>query len=261
MQSSAVHPQPLDPTSSYGYTLPSPTLTNPDMILPQQTERESSTPSPPFTTLPFDVVEQNGFRSSHERSQDHDSKDMRGAGIGFSLSLQTRMDGGPVASHDTWGYADEQTTPRAQWAAEGEHNGDYHPRGPSDSLGSKAQWQNGTEREEEDCDADSCSVSNSTVSATTEIIEKLQELRRPNQDRESSVGREAVTREDSGDQRQFSGDAPEPVSRMGMGAIAEEDEEGSDGEIPESLLSKEAERILENAKKRLTVRFRYVLRS
>jgi hypothetical protein len=37
-------------------------------------------------------------------------------------------------------------------------------------------------------------------------------------------------------------------------AIDEEEEEGTDEDIPSAMLSSEAERILENAKKRLTVR-------
>jgi hypothetical protein len=211
---------------------PSPTLTNPDMILPFDGERESCTPSPPFH-LPStsDIPMLHGgqqlppnYRSGINYGGESDSH------IGVALSMPGRP-------------------PRPKWTYEG-----HAPGRPLSDIGEEevqsspplsrgSDWTSVTAYgQEEHRDAlESCSSgSSSTISAHSGQAKWNEQGNHNNVDisedkRNSFVGHGSV----------------EAARASAIAALV------SGGSHPEEsssvILSSEAERILENAKRRLTV--------
>ncbi|OJD18835.1 hypothetical protein AJ78_01168 [Emergomyces pasteurianus Ep9510] len=294
---------PISPTannnSNNPTAFPSPTLTNPDMILPYDIERESSTPSPPFRPLQLPSPEHPGYRRSS--AQMDNGLQVSSAGIGVALSPTTS------ASHN---YQQRNPPPRNNWVFAG-----HEIRPPLSDIGeedspTRSRWDgddedmevnemvldsalllrpqrrnrnsnnnnemlgNGVNRDAEgdhdDCSATeedtvSCSASSSTISAPSEILDKWEEFRTDNGNTPNGTHREVATEE----RNQRRSQENERVSQDIAGAESVSDnssiraimeEAGVDSEIDEeiddgmssAMLSKEAERILENAKKRLT---------
>ena len=238
---------------------PSPTLTNPEMILPyDDDERESSTPSPPFDLPPRSDM--HGNRSFSEDSQTNfngsDNMDTLDVNVGVAVSLPGRPPRGK------WGYEgyahgrplsdigeeDSQLSPPSSRGSDQNtvRNGDFasSPTVPP-HHGYKEEYDSCTSR------------SSSTISAR------------------SGQGRLKTTDGQNGDEanfklddsedlamQQFLGERVERSNDNGTGSARSEsstpsieEDEGSFNEDDSSstILSTEAERILENAKKRLTV--------
>jgi hypothetical protein len=200
---------------------PSPTLTNPDMILPFEIERESSTPSPPFRlSSSSDAPMLNGGPQAPRSAMNHDGDS--DSQIGVAVTMPVRP-------------------PRPRWAYEG-----HAPGPPLSDIGEEeillSPPRAGPYRAEEHGDElESCSSgSSSTISAHGGHV-KGHEQMNPNEER----------LEDK--RNSFVGHGSVEEARMSAGVALV-----SGGSHPEErssvILSSEAERILENAKKRLTVR-------
>lgn len=212
---------------------PSPTLTNPDMILPEEGERESSTPSPPFrlpslSDMQFGQPHASGFRSALNYGGATPSTQ-----IGVAVSTPSRP-------------------PRSAWTYEG-----HAPSRPLSDIGEEdiqsspprsrgSDWNSGAEngqgRNAEESETGS-TRSSSTISA------------RSGQGRWD--GYESRSTESNRDEQSGSNEDPAiqdsvEAARAKAGAAlvygASNDDDSSS-----AILSSEAERILENAKKRLTV--------
>ncbi|KAL1985754.1 hypothetical protein VTN96DRAFT_7376 [Rasamsonia emersonii] len=212
---------------------PSPTLTNPDMILPEEGERESSTPSPPFrlpslSDMQFGQPHASGFRSALNYGGATPSTQ-----IGVAVSTPSRP-------------------PRSAWTYEG-----HAPSRPLSDIGEEdiqsspprsrgSDWNSGAEngqgRNAEESETGS-TRSSSTISA------------RSGQGRWD--GYESRSTESNRDEQSGSNEDPAiqdsvEAARAKAGAAlvygASNDDDSSS-----AILSSEAERILENAKKRLTL--------
>ncbi|KKZ65635.1 hypothetical protein EMCG_08542 [[Emmonsia] crescens] len=272
-------------------SFPSPTLTNPDMILPYDIERECSTPSPPFRPLQLPSPEHSGYRRSSVQTDN--GLHVSSAGIGVALSASTS------APHN---YQQRNPPPRNNWVFAG-----HEVRPPLSDIGEedsptrsrwggndedtevnevvldsapvlKPQWSNNNNNKNEalghavsrDADSDhddcsaaeddtvSCSASSSTISAPSAILDKWEEFRTDNGNTPSGTHSEGATEERNQSRSQESDRVLQDFGVSSMRAIREEGgmdgemDEEMDDEISSAMLSKEAERILENAKKRLT---------
>lgn len=198
---------------------PSPTLTNPDMILPFEIERESSTPSPPFRlSASSDAPMLNGGRQVPQSAINYGGDS--DAQIGVALSMPGRP-------------------PRPRWTYEG-----HAPGRPLSDIGEE-EFQSSPPRaagyrtEEHRDELESCSSgSSSTISAHggqgNEQADQSNE-ESSNDKRSSFVGH---------------GSVEEARASAGMALVSGATHPE---ERPSAILSSEAERILENAKKRLTV--------
>jgi hypothetical protein len=192
---------------------PSPTLTNPDMILPDDGERQSSTPSPPFQLTPSDPqmlqngLQQNGYYPSN---------------------------------------GSNYRAPRPRWTYDGHAHGrplsdigeeDFQPSSPAYAGRYTAQPQ------QEKSDSDSVG-SGSTISAGSQRqLNSSPEGVRGGNDSGFNSRRSSYASQSSIDrERAQAGDA------LVSGSSQQTEEESSS-----TILSSEAERILENAKRRLTV--------
>ncbi|KAK2740871.1 hypothetical protein FQN55_008568 [Onygenales sp. PD_40] len=275
-------------------SFPSPTLTNPDMILPYEGERECSTPSPPFHPLQLPSPDHPSYRRSSVQAQNGMHVSSAGIGVAVSLPPTLATASGPTVHHqpvknpppprNNWVFegheirpplsdiGEEESPPRARWS--GSEGGNVRDGGiermvlDSSPVLKPQQWRDhrdlGYEGDgdrgyaDEDCDDDaaSCSASSSTISAPTEILERWEEFAADRGEHAKEGGSEDMAEREGGHreiehgmQEQTTMDAE--MERNNMAAIKEEDGE-TDDEIPSAMLSKEAERILENAKKRLT---------
>ncbi|KAF3393252.1 hypothetical protein DPV78_009595 [Talaromyces pinophilus] len=193
---------------------PSPTLTNPDMILPDDGERQSSTPSPPFQLTPSDPhMLQNGLQ---------------------------QQNGYHPSNGSTY------RAPRPRWAYEGHAHGrplsdigeeDFQPSSPAYAGRYTAQPQ------QEKSDSDSVG-SGSTIGAGSQRQLNLNpeglhggndsgfNSRRSSYASQSSIDRERAQASD---------------------ALVSGPSQQTEDESSSAILSSEAERILENAKRRLTL--------
>ncbi|EEQ90343.1 uncharacterized protein BDCG_05463 [Blastomyces dermatitidis ER-3] len=267
--------------SNTSASFPSPTLTNPDMILPYDIERESSTPSPPFRPLQLPSPDHSGYRHA---SLQENGMHVSSAGIGVALSA---ANGAPnnyqqrnPPPRNNWVFAGHEVRPplsdigeedsptRSRWD-EDDENMDVNNM----SLGSppvlEPRWRNDDDNKVRgnavdgyaDGYDDDCSASSSTISAPSEILDKWEEFRTDNGNGNTPSGThpENVTHEPNQRCNQESDSFSQDIAGVeSVRAIREEGEidggldEEIDDEIPSAMLSKEAERILENAKKRLT---------
>ncbi|OJD26302.1 hypothetical protein ACJ73_02320 [Blastomyces percursus] len=289
-------------------SFPSPTLTNPDMILPYDIERECSTPSPPFRPLQLPSPDHSEYRRT---SMQDNGMHVSSAGIGVALST---TNGAPhnyqqrnPPPRNNWMFAGHEVRPplsdigeedsptRSRWD-EDDENMDVNDMCLDSEPVLDPKWRNDdarvrrnavdrdADRYDDDCSAvegtASCSASSSTISAPSDILDKLEEFRIDNRNGITPSGTrpenatqesnqhprpENATQESNQNRSQESDSFSHDIAgvesvrdKSSIRAIMEEggidaelDEEMGD-EIPSALLSKEAERILENAKKRLT---------
>lgn len=255
-------------TDDNTFNLPSPTLTNPDMILPYEDERESSTPSPPFDAvrrLERDIS-QSGFQQTspqyfNQQQYNYDHATTGSASsdnIGVAVSVGKEKHSS--ASHARW-YEHHDVAPPLSDIGEEDEEDEYRRGGGyrlsqdtirgDDSHNFDPQWQG--KGDTESCDDESCSGSDSTVGAIGEMYKSWSQSDREHDssrnhtptaetDARMDGDRESGPEYDSGYTERSSLDS----DRDRMSAVVED--EGSDDDI------KAAERILENAKKRLTVR-------
>lgn len=287
---------------------PSPTLTNPDMILPYESERETSTPSPPFE--PMQLPSPPDFRHLQDRDQekslhsqsedqnrDQDLSNRTTDEIGMAVSLPARQDNKrPSPPRNLWALGGHQVGPPLSDIGEEDASSvSSPPRSTcsgyysSSSAGNESpvlartpiagsHWNRGGE--EDECDGWS-DDSSSTVSAHSNNarwdgfdgsnVDKNGDLHSSraeedaSQSQIASQGDTAHSNDDHayyrgngeghGNAHHESGDFSRSEEENNMGSIPEEkvEKENMD-EVSSALLSTEAERILENAKKRLTVR-------
>lgn len=297
---------------------PSPTLTNPDMILPYESERETSTPSPPFEPMqlpsPPDFRHlqdrDNGHQFLHPQSGDQDSSNRTADEIGMAVSLPARQDNkrpnpprnlwalgghqvGPplsdIGEEDASSASSASSPPRSTCSGrENSSSAENESRALARTPVAGSHWNRGGGfSEEADCDGWS-DDSSSTVSAHSNNV-RLNGLVGSDVDQNgdqhsfrgednasqgqiASQGDTAYSDDDNahyrvngeghGNAHRESGNFRRHEEENSMGNIREDkgSEENMD-EISSALLSTEAERILENAKKRLTVRLLNVYHS
>ncbi|KAE8374507.1 hypothetical protein BDV26DRAFT_284243 [Aspergillus bertholletiae] len=221
---------------------PSPTLSNPDMILPYEGERESSTPSPPFNLPSLSHLQ--SFYNNRPFPQDYNGN------------------GAPMASH----RPQKKPFPRYNWQHDaldasrrlsdiGEEDmsstSSVSGFGPSLEVvhsrrqaGSPASQRTveGTEAREA---GERSSSSSSTISGASDSSLEAAKNRQSRQ----RASQESLTIE----QDQLT-EAVRIMKENAIGRVVANTEEGGPGdELSSVILSSEAERILENAKKRLTL--------
>lgn len=208
---------------------PSPTLTNPDMILPDDGERQSTTPSPPFQLTPSDPhVLSNGVSQSSN-------------GVVYG-----QANGYPRASRQRWTYdSHAHGRPLSDIGEE-----DYQPSSPAQANNYSSQpYGHKSDVESDD--------SGSTISASSQ--------RELHVDAEGIDGNAGGSGHDSGFsskrgsyaslrsiERERAHTEDVLASRSSHQPSGKE-EEGNREDGSSAILSSEAERILENAKRRLTV--------
>ncbi|KAE8549537.1 hypothetical protein EYB25_008059 [Talaromyces marneffei] len=193
---------------------PSPTLTNPDMILPDDGERQSSTPSPPFQLTPSDPrMLQNGLQQQN----------------GYYPSNGSNY-----------------RAPRSRWTYEGHaHGRPLSDIGEEDSQQSSPAYASRytAQPHQEKSDADSVG-SGSTISAGSQRQLNLNpEGIRGGNDSGFNSRRSSYASQSSIDRERA-----QASNALVSGSSQQAEEESSS-----AILSSEAERILENAKRRLTL--------
>ncbi|QKX56030.1 uncharacterized protein TRUGW13939_03130 [Talaromyces rugulosus] len=192
---------------------PSPTLTNPDMILPFDHERESSTPSPPFRFASSEThVSQNSDYNYHE-----------------DLDTSAGGAGGLAPSRP----------PRPRWTYEG-----HAPSRPLSDIGEEdiqaispalgGRFPRNT-LGVPDRETDSCSTASSSTLSAGSAHRAAQNGARPDSKHNSYTSQSSI-------------DAARAQTSAALVSGDPQLEENSS-----AILSSEAERILENAKKRLTL--------
>ncbi|KAH8693171.1 hypothetical protein BGW36DRAFT_325936 [Talaromyces proteolyticus] len=207
-------------------TPPSPTLTNPDMILPFENERESSTPSPPFRFTSSEHVSQTNNQSAGYHEPDYNNRG------------DPNLQPGGMGSNGN-------RPPRLRWTYEG-----HAPSRPLSDIGEEdlqalSPAVGGTfpkeARDVHHKDVDSSSDgSGSTISAGGGQLgwsaQDNQHLSvQPDSKRNSYASQSSIEA------------ARAKASDALVSGVSQPEEDSS------AILSSEAERILENAKKRLTL--------
>ncbi|KAK1150188.1 hypothetical protein N8T08_000090 [Aspergillus melleus] len=241
----ARHPPPIPP---------SPTLSNPDMILPfDGNERESSTPSPPFNLPSLSHLQ--SFYGPRTSSSDFSGDSTRNGTyapvyrpqkIGFPR--HTWLHEGHEASRRLSDIGEEETSSPASYM--GGFSKNAHVVARNGLASSPVPYRVAEDTENKDAGAWSSS-SSSTISATSETSSEGTKGRAQGQ----SVLPQEVDSMNNDQLRQAiraieTGTNGDP-SRL---SIVSTTEEGSPAdELSSVILSSEAERILENAKKRLTL--------
>ncbi|KAF7163668.1 hypothetical protein CNMCM5623_008474 [Aspergillus felis] len=211
---------------------PSPTLSNPDMILPfDEGERESSTPSPPFNLPSFSHLQ--AFYENKPLPSLPGTDNSHGASYGPSVRPQkknfprhTWLQDSRDASRRLSDIGEEDTGSSARKGV-GSWNLGLESHGSAPRLASSPVLYGPGEKETRDQKAWSSS-SGSTISAVSVSEPPLQEMTKNNADDPGALASEEV-----------------------QGVVATE--KGPDDEFSSAILESEAERILENAKKKLTL--------
>lgn len=243
----ARHPPPIPP---------SPTLSNPDMILPfDGNERESSTPSPPFNLPSLSHLQ--SFYGPGVASTDFAGDSTRNGTYApvyrpqkKSFPRHTWLHEGHEASRRLSDIGEEETSSPASYLGGFSNNAHVAARNGG-MNNSPVSYRVAEDTENKDAGAWSSS-SSSTISATSETSSEGIKGRAQGQ----GVVSQEVENMDNDQLRQTiraieTGTNGDP-SRL---SIVSTTEEGSPAdEVSSVILSSEAERILENAKKRLTVR-------
>lgn len=204
---------------------PSPTLTNPDMILPFESERESSTPSPPFRFASSEThTSQNGqlLPSNYQNSDYNYHGDLTG-GAGLAPARPPRP---------RWTY--EGHAPSRPLSDIGEED----IQAISPALGGRFP-RNALAVPEKETDSSS-TASSSTISASSAQL-----------NRGTQENRQNGARPDSKRSSYASQSSIEAARAQTSDTLVSGDPQLE--ENSSAILSSEAERILENAKKRLTV--------
>ncbi|GIC92054.1 uncharacterized protein Aud_008511 [Aspergillus udagawae] len=212
---------------------PSPTLSNPDMILPfDEGERESSTPSPPFNLPSFSHLQ--AFYENKPLPSLPGTDNSHGAPYGPSVRPQknfprhARLQESRDASRRLSDIGEEDT---GAWPRKGEGSGNLSlaSHGSAPRLASSPVLYGRGEKETRDQKTWSSS-SGSTISAVSVSEPPLQEMTKNNADGSGALDSEEVP---------------------GVMSVAKQ--KGPDDEFSSAILESEAERILENAKKKLTL--------
>ncbi|KAL1966494.1 hypothetical protein VTN77DRAFT_4416 [Rasamsonia byssochlamydoides] len=212
---------------------PSPTLTNPDMILPYEGERQSSTPSPPFR-LPslsdMQLLHGGQQLSGNYQSGFNHGGEISNTQIGVAVSTPNR----PPRSK--WTY--EGHAPGRPLSDIGEEDSQSSPPGSRGSdWNPRADYGQGRNAEE----SETCSSgSSSTISARSH---------RGRWDRHESRSLEG--KRDGSNEDHIVQDSVEATRAQTGAALLYEGSHDEDSSS--AILSSEAERILENAKRRLTL--------
>ncbi|KAK2742590.1 hypothetical protein FQN57_005216 [Myotisia sp. PD_48] len=223
---------------------PSPTLTNPDMILPyDHTERETSTPSPPFETLHRHKEHTNQFSGKNTYNDQVNSY------VGMAVSYEHT----PAADYANEGEYSRGATTTAHQPSGIQHSSTDHQFAytqqtlTNDLSNIRAALQDTSDTEDGDGEGENGYDSSSTISAGRRTPKRLSEV----MESEPESLPTQVTNTDRANQNNDESPDSNENERVPMSAIAEIDEDG-DIDLVSSMLGNEAERILENAKKRLT---------
>ncbi|KAF4165761.1 hypothetical protein CNMCM6936_007380 [Aspergillus lentulus] len=213
---------------------PSPTLSNPDMILPfDEGERESSTPSPPFNLPSFSHLQ--AFYENKPLPSLPGTDNSHGASYGPPVRPQkknfprhTWLQDSRDASRRLSDIGEEDTGLSLR-KGEGSGNLSLASQGSVPRLASSPVLYGRGEKETRDQKAWSSS-SGSTISVVSMSEPPLQEVTQNNADGSGALANEEV---------------------QGVTSIVKG--KGPDDELSSAILESEAERILENAKKKLTL--------
>lgn len=213
---------------------PSPTLSNPDMILPfDEGERESSTPSPPFNLPSFSHLQ--AFYENKPLPSLPGTDNSHGASYGPPVRPQkknfprhTWLQDSRDASRRLSDIGEEDTGLSLR-KGEGSGNLSLASQGSVPRLASSPVLYGRGEKETRDQKAWSSS-SGSTISVVSMSEPPPQEVTQNNADGSGVLANEEV---------------------QGVTSIVKG--KGPDDELSSAILESEAERILENAKKKLTV--------
>lgn len=222
---------------------PSPTLSNPDMILPFDGERESSTPSPPFNLPSLSHLQ--SFYNNRPFPNDQ-------SGNGAPMAFQ-RPPKKPFPRH-TWQQDGLDASRRLSDIGEEDASSTSSVSGFGPTLDvthtRRLATSPASQREAGDTDAKESggrsSSSSSTISGASESSSLEGAKTRQSGQRASQEGRTV-------EQDQLL-EAVRIMKDSANGIVVTTTEEGGPGdELSSVILSSEAERILENAKKRLTL--------
>ncbi|KAL2011606.1 hypothetical protein VTN00DRAFT_4324 [Thermoascus crustaceus] len=257
--------QRSNPSPSPGPVPPSPTLTNPDMILPyDDNERESSTPSPPFgLSAGPSNIQQSLLPRNHyfQRSTSGgNNADISAGEIGVAISMPSGTEK-KTFPRNTWTYEGHEPGRPLSDIGEEEDSGSpersrelnqsTYAMSQSNGIAGSYTLHAGSEPRQDD-ERSSSSASSSTVSAGSDHRQWDKFKRRGSaegaQQGKNGAGSQGVT-QDSGESGRYSGTG----YRSGSSMASIEEEDASGDETASVILSSEAERILENAKRRLTL--------
>ncbi|RAK95795.1 uncharacterized protein BO80DRAFT_367955 [Aspergillus ibericus CBS 121593] len=224
---------------------PSPTLSNPDMILPfDPNERDSSTPSPPFNLPPL-----SSLQSFYENRTASDDVGDQARGVALSYGTRPPKKG---FSRRTWLNESQDASRRLSDIGEEDSVSSSPAHSRTLLFMSQASRMTGSpvsQRETADAEAREMaawsSSSSSTISGASDSSQDA------TKDRQES--RAAAQNPHQFTEGVWS--AIDNLERNGSTSslMATTEEGGSGVELSSAVLSTEAERILENAKKRLTL--------
>lgn len=240
---------------------PSPTLSNPDMILPfDQTERESQTPSPPFNLPSLSHLQ--AFYENRAAPIDYGADSGNAAPAGAGPYTVTRAQAKGFPRH-TWVHEGHDPANR-RLSAIGEEDLSSPTRvggfGANVQGATHGRWlaasplsRPGAEESENKDAGTWSSSSSSTVSAASESSSHEGSRSRQN-------GQEVPQQENQSLEHRQIHEAVRAIQEGAKGGgvsdpktVSTTQEGGGADELSSVILSSEAERILENAKKRLTV--------
>lgn len=208
--------------------MPSLTLTDPDMILPYEGERESQTPSPPRIAY---LSHLNSRQPDHNASMSAPRQKKN-----FSRHAWTHDD---VSVSRRLSDIGEELSPDR---SEGFGDSDEHELASSPLL---------HERDDQNKDNAAWSSSNSTISAGSRRASASRDVSEAHNGRDESPVHPEVARAQA---TAVVGTGASSVPASSAVASAAAEGKGPGEEFSSAILSSEAERILENAKKRLNVR-------
>ncbi|KAJ5135810.1 uncharacterized protein N7515_005088 [Penicillium bovifimosum] len=206
--------------------MPSLTLTDPDMILPYEGDRQSQTPSPPQYL-------------SHINSRSDPNAPVTGTSNRHKKNF----------SRHAWTPHDVAASRRLSDIGEEQSPARLEGFGDSDSRQDLASSP--LLRDEQNRDSARWSSSNSTISAGSRRASASREVDEPHNGRDESPVHPEVVRAQASAVVEAAGGPSVPTSSAVASAAAEG--KGPGEEFSSAILSSEAERILENAKKRLNL--------
>ncbi|PYI12591.1 hypothetical protein BO78DRAFT_331348 [Aspergillus sclerotiicarbonarius CBS 121057] len=224
---------------------PSPTLSNPDMILPfDPNERDSSTPSPPFNLPPL-----SSLQSFYENRTASDDAGDQARGVALSYGTRPQKKG---FSRRTWLNESQDASRRLSDIGEEDSISSSPAHSRNLQFMSQASRMTGSpvsQRETADAEAREMaawsSSSSSTISGASDSSQDA------TKDRQESRGAAQNPPQLTQGVRSAIDNLEGNGSTSSLMATTEEG--GSGVELSSAVLSTEAERILENAKKRLTL--------
>lgn len=230
---------------------PSPTLTNPDMILPcDEGERESSTPSPPFGLPSLSHLQAfYGMRLQNEPGTDTGMGAVQNGAAFGRLQKQN-------FSRRMWMYEDAANRRLSDIGEEevpsqtriGESPGNLFVQKGQNMLGDAPTFHGPMESSAGE--AEGWSSSSSTISGSSE----LGVIKPQNGYTNSYSGNDAnLHGVNDAPSTMPTGNGEASTTKLPNNMVPVSEEAGPGDEFSSAILSSEAERILDNAKKRLTV--------